>query len=364
MYTMGAANSQMTRSGKANITQDDLSQMESQMETLGMDVPDFLSQIQANFDKIDVNGDGISSDELQTYAKANGLKLPGQNSASGMNGGTPPVMSKDDLTKMRDEMSANGDSAADGITQLIDNFDSADTDQDGMVSFDEAQAYAEANNITSMLQGPPPPQGAAGMNGGPPPAMSKDDLTKMRDDMSANGDSAADGITQLIDNFDSADTDQDGMVSFEEMQAYATANNITSLLQGPGATGGAHAGMSKDDLTKMHNDLTSAADGVSEILDQFDAADTNKDGEISVDEMQALAASTGATTVSSTSSDATSTTSTSTTAAKTTAATSQSTGTQQADLMMMLMQQRSLSAYGTYAGVTSANSYLGAGLMA
>jgi hypothetical protein len=64
--------------------------------------------------------------------------------------------------------------------------------------------------------------------------MSKDDLINMRDDMAANGDSAAEGITLAIENFDSADTDQDGQISFEEMQAFAEANGISMPEPGKG----------------------------------------------------------------------------------------------------------------------------------
>jgi Ca2+-binding EF-hand superfamily protein len=233
LYSLNGTSTKATQSGKTNLSKEDLSSMESQIESLGIEVPSLLKDIASNFDKIDTNGDGISSDEMQAYAKANGLSLPTQRKHH-----SDEAMTKDDLIKMLDQMKESGDSNADVISAAIDGFDAADTNKDGKISLDEMQAFAEANGLT--LSEPPSreTQGMNGMNGQTPPALSKDDLTKMRDEMKANGDTNVDAFSLAIDQFDTADADQDGKISFDEMQSLATANGIT--LQPPRNAHGAH----------------------------------------------------------------------------------------------------------------------------
>jgi hypothetical protein len=153
-YSLSGLNNQTEKTRKT-ITKDDLSKMEAQMKASGQTVPDFLSVMEANFDEIDTNGDGASFDEMQTYAKANGLKLqpPPKGPVQGGNGDGPPSLAMDDLVKMRDEMAAAGDSAADGLNQVINQFDSADTDQDGKISFEEMQKFAKVNGISMPQPG-------------------------------------------------------------------------------------------------------------------------------------------------------------------------------------------------------------------
>jgi len=173
-YGTNAATFRNFRNGQGTISEDDLDQITSQMESSGMKVPDLLQKMQSNFKSIDTNGNGISYDELQTYAKANGLSLPkGPPRGDGQDG--PQAMTKDDLVKMRDKIAATDSKAADGITQVIDQFDAADTNKDGKVDGDEMQAFAKANNITM-----PKPHGGH-HHGGSVPAPTTDDQSSTDD---------------------------------------------------------------------------------------------------------------------------------------------------------------------------------------
>jgi hypothetical protein len=168
LYSTSATSSRNFRSTQETVSKDDLSQLASDLKSSGTEASNLLQTLQTNFEKIDTNGDGISFDELQAYAKANGLTLP-KGPARGDMQGTPPALSKDDLTKMRDDIAADDSEAADGLTQVINNFDDADTNQDGEISFDEMQTYTKANNIEM-----PKPDGGQGKTGSMPSIESDD----------------------------------------------------------------------------------------------------------------------------------------------------------------------------------------------
>ncbi len=105
---------------------------------------EFFKTLSDNYDQVDINGDGISMDEMQSYAKANGLSMP--KPPRGEHNG-PQAMSKDQLIEMLDKIAENGSNDTSALSQIVDNFDAADSNGDGQLSIDEVQAYAEANNI-------------------------------------------------------------------------------------------------------------------------------------------------------------------------------------------------------------------------
>lgn len=65
------------RSGSVNLSKDDFTAMQADMESKGLTTPAELRTIIDNYDKIDVNGDGMSFDELTGYAEENGIELKG-----------------------------------------------------------------------------------------------------------------------------------------------------------------------------------------------------------------------------------------------------------------------------------------------
>ena len=105
-----------------------------------------LDELLNNYDKIDLNGDGLSSDELQTYTRPCRPK--------GGPRGEPPSMSKDELTAMKEKMTEDGRDTS-TVDKVLEDFDAADLDQDGKVSAEEFRTYAEANG----LEMPEPPAG-------------------------------------------------------------------------------------------------------------------------------------------------------------------------------------------------------------
>lgn len=144
--------------------------------------------------------------------------VPGSILAQPGPGPEPKSLSIEELTAMRDQAVANGFEGGSSLTQIIENFATADTDQDGLLSPEEFRTYAEANGI--ML--PPPPHDGHR----PPEDMTKDQLIEMSSRIAEIEGEAPAGLEQLIANFDQADTDQNGLLSMNEARTYAEANGI------------------------------------------------------------------------------------------------------------------------------------------
>ncbi|MDC7710962.1 EF-hand domain-containing protein [Vogesella indigofera] len=169
--------------------------------------------------------------------------LPGM---SGMGGG-PRAMKRPDSEQVASEIFSKLDTDNQGYLEASDFgsdnedlFAALDSDSDGKVSKDELstrlkQLEEELDSQFNALRS----QGMGGrmMAGGmlgmppPPPAGGEDDtglgqeqLSAMAADASEAGDSsAAARFAALAENFDSADSNQDGKVSFAESIAYEEA---------------------------------------------------------------------------------------------------------------------------------------------
>lgn len=137
---------QAFRKGKANISKDDLSSFESVLKAKGADTAKIDNLIN-NYDKIDLNGDGISASELQTYKKTTGQ-------ASSDSDGKDSGLTKDSPQKMIDNITANGMVVPSGMKTMLANFDAVDTTKDGSISHDEMSTYAKANGIEMPHGGP------------------------------------------------------------------------------------------------------------------------------------------------------------------------------------------------------------------
>ena len=144
------------QSGKGTITKDDIASAKKLISSSGQKLPDKLSELENNFDKIDTNGDGISVSELQKYALSSGTSRPGgyppfNMSEFGSPQGEPPTLSKDDLSNIKASLAANGQST-DMIDKLTQNFDKYAGD-DGKLSADEFKAFAKDNGIKEPASG-------------------------------------------------------------------------------------------------------------------------------------------------------------------------------------------------------------------
>ncbi len=148
----------------------------------------------------------------------------------GMAGGMPPPPPPNDEGFTEDELSAQldeiGDSDSDRaslISDIVANFEAADSNGDGKVSFQEAMAYKQAQSGETDTTAQPQPAAAA-MPPPPPPAndagFTQDELSAQLDEIGDSDSKRASLISDIVANFEAADSNGDGKVSFQEAMAY------------------------------------------------------------------------------------------------------------------------------------------------
>lgn len=140
-----------------------------------------------------------------------------------------------DLQKAFNQISGTGDTSS-----ASDLFSKLDADSDGKVTKNEfssaLQAAAEQldNQFANMrIQGgmpPPPPQNDAG--------FTKDELQSQLGEIGSSDSKRSSLISDIVQNFDKADTDGDGKVSFKEAMAFEQSQS-TSTSTGTSETGAA-----------------------------------------------------------------------------------------------------------------------------
>lgn len=174
--------------------------------------------------------------------------LPGM---GGMGGG-PRAMKRPDSEQMASEIFSKLDTDNQGYLEASDFgsdnedlFSALDSDSDGKVSKSELSTRLKqlAEELDSQFnalrsQGMGGMMMAGGMQGMPPPppaggeddaGLEQEQLSAMAADASEAGDSvAAARFAALAENFDSADSNQDGKVSFAESIAYEEAQRSSS----------------------------------------------------------------------------------------------------------------------------------------
>ena len=116
-----------------------------------------------------------------------------------------------------------------------------------------------------------------------PKDLSKAELTAMRDRIQQK----ADGLTKIIAGYTAADSNGDGVLSRDEIKAYADANGIS--LPKPRRP----KNLSQAELIEMRTHIAKfnpeAANGISKIADNFAAADINGDSVLSPEEFKTYA---------------------------------------------------------------------------
>lgn len=164
---------QQFQAGKTKLQKEDLQKMQEQVaatQTQSQSASPFEALLGA-FDEIDKDQDGISIDELKSYASETAgtegterrpPKGPppgpppsmagelGQSQAMGKSGGMPESVSKDELLEIQAQMESQGMEVPEKLSDLIAKFDSLDTDQDGKVSIEEMMAGEESESQTSQ----------------------------------------------------------------------------------------------------------------------------------------------------------------------------------------------------------------------
>ena len=196
------------------------------------------SAISSAFTAMDSDGDGsVSFDELNST-----LAQMSSSAAGSMPPPPPPSsssehdtgLSEEEMTSLLKEVSSTDDPLADLLSSVVENFDAADADGDGKVTFAEAMSYQQSSesstdttkmSTVSAAGGTPPPP--------PPPSSSEeedtgyteDELSAMANDVSSTDSALSSLFETLASNFDDADANGDGKVSAAEARAYRDSQN-------------------------------------------------------------------------------------------------------------------------------------------
>ena len=146
-----------------------------------------------------------------------------------------------DLEAALEQIQGSQDSAS-----ASDVFASLDADSDGKVTQEEMTSGFDklAQALEGQFQQSRMSDAMGGMGGmPPPPPPSKDDAGFTQDELESQleeiGDSDSDRaslISNVIENFDEADTDGDGKVSFQEAMAYDQSSTATDSTESDSTT--------------------------------------------------------------------------------------------------------------------------------
>ena len=142
--------------GKGYIEQSDLTSAISALSSTSSSGSNSASEL---FSQLDSDGDGkVTQDELTTSLQKLAESLDSQFDQMRMQGGMPPPpppsesdagFTEEELTDQLAEIGGTDSARASLISNVVNNFDAADTDEDGKVSFQEAIAYDKANPASS-----------------------------------------------------------------------------------------------------------------------------------------------------------------------------------------------------------------------
>jgi Ca2+-binding EF-hand superfamily protein len=162
--------SQIDSSGNGYITQSDLESAFSKLSS-SSDSTSSTTAADEIFSKLDSNGDGkVTQDEMTSGIKALSDALDnqfqsmrmsdamgGMGGTGGMNGMPPPPpppendtgFTQDELQSQLDQIGSSDSQRASLLTDVVNNFDAADTNGDGKVTFQEAMAYEQSSGSSS-----------------------------------------------------------------------------------------------------------------------------------------------------------------------------------------------------------------------
>lgn len=148
---------------------------------------------------------------------------------------------KSDLQSAFDNIS--GTTSSSSSTNVDDIFKQLDSDSDGKVTKDEMssslsklaeQLDSQFNNMRMNGFGGMPPKPPQGGNDA---GFTKDELTSQLNDIGSSDSKRSELISQIVSNFDQADTDGDGKISMKEAMAYDKSNSSSSSSNGSNMSG-------------------------------------------------------------------------------------------------------------------------------
>ena len=172
-------------------------------------------------------------------------------------------LEKSDFVSAFSKISSTSSSTNSSSASVDDVFSALDSNSDGKVTKDEfastlAKLQEQLDSSRMHGGGHGGPQGA----GGPPPpppasdaGFTKDELSSQLEESSSSDSQRTELLSKIVSNFEAADTNSDGKVSFTEAMAYdqssqnSTASNATS---GSSSSSNSEAGIMMKIMQLMH----------------------------------------------------------------------------------------------------------------
>ena len=214
--------SQLDTTGKGYLEKSDLSTAFSQISSSSTSSSSSAS-VDDVFAKLDSDSDGkVTEDELSSGLDALASELDAQFNQMRMSGAMPPPpppsdsdtgFTQDELESQLSEIDSSDSQRSDLLNKIVANFDTADTNADGKVSFAEAQAYDQSTSSTSSST-------SATASAATDSGFTVDELTQQLSDIGTSDSKRSDLLNKIVANFDTADTNSDGKVSNAEAMAY------------------------------------------------------------------------------------------------------------------------------------------------
>jgi len=189
---------------------------------------------------------GIDSNLVSVWASSLFSKLDTQNQG---------YIKESDLESAFSSISGNSDSTAD----VKDIFEQLDSNSDGKVTQDEmtsalTKLFQQSDNRFNGIGGPgsmpPPPPPQAGNDDG----FTKEELTSQLQEIGSSDSKRSSLISNIVQNFDAADANGDGKVSFAEAMAYDKSSQ-TNASASASADNTAQSSESQSDGTMIAQQL-------------------------------------------------------------------------------------------------------------
>ena len=218
--------SQLDTTGKGYLEKSDLSTAFSQISSSSTSSSNSAS-VDDVFAKLDSDSDGkVTEDELSSGLDALASELDAQFNQMRMSGAMPPPppppsdsdtgFTQDELESQLSEIDSSDSQRSDLLNKIVANFDTADTNSDGKVSFAEAQAYDQSTSSTASSASSTSTTASSSTDSG----FTVDELTQQLSEIGSSDSKRSDLLNKIVANFEAADTDGDGKVSNSEAMAY------------------------------------------------------------------------------------------------------------------------------------------------
>lgn len=168
-------------------------------------------------------------------------------------------LQKTDFESAFSSISSSGSSSTDVdslFTQLDGDSDGKVTKQEFSTALSQLSEQLDQQFQSRRMQEAMPGGGMGGMGGMPPPpppandeGFTQDELSSQLEEIGSTDSARASLISNIVENFEAADTDGDGKVSFQEAMAYDQASKTSgsSDTTGTSASGTTQSTASTDD---------------------------------------------------------------------------------------------------------------------